>query len=99
MKIKWEDKEYDFNLNELTVAQAKVIKVHCGLTLVGLEEGILAGDADALRAIYWLMKVQNGEQSNIDTNDFKVMPFLVAFGDAAEDEAGEGNGSENPTEP
>jgi hypothetical protein len=83
MEVLYEDQTYIFDFDEITVQQAKVIKVHCGMTLKGLEDGLADGDADALRALYWLMMVTNGEKANIDTIDFKIVRFSKAIQDAA----------------
>lgn len=83
MLVKFEGKEYQFDLDEITLAQATVIKVHCKLTLIGLEAGLRDGDPDALRAIYWLMLVNSGSPANIDTLDFKIVKFANAVQEAS----------------
>jgi len=102
MKIKFEGEEYTFDLEELTVAQAKVIKVHTGMTLLGLEEGLSRGDPDALRALYWLMHAQSGKSCDIDRADFKIIAFSKALEEslAPEDEEGaeKPNSEESPKE-
>ena len=87
MNVKFEDVDYEFDLSKMTVAQAKVIKVHCGLGLKGLSDGINEGDPDALRAVYWLMQVQSGISSNIDRVDFVVVAFLDALAEGTKAEA------------
>lgn len=87
MKINFEGDEYEFDLNEITVAQAKVIKVHTGMTLLGLEEGLSNGDPDALRAIFWLMHAQSGKTCDIDRADFKIMSFSQALEQSLTEEA------------
>jgi hypothetical protein len=81
MKVTWEDKEYTFDLDEMTVAQAKTIKVHCGLTISQLNDGLWRDmDPDAVRAAYWLMHVQSGKKAlDIDRIDFKVVRFMEAL--------------------
>jgi hypothetical protein len=100
MNVKFEDVDYEFDLSKMTVAQAKVIKVHCGLGLKGLSDGINEGDPDALRAVYWLMQVQSGISSNIDRVDFVVVAFLDALAEAskAETEAAAELGEDAPKE-
>lgn len=83
MHVTYEDKEYTFDLEEITVAQARTIKASCGLSLMGLEEGLTTGDADALRAVFWLMLCQNGESPDIDRVDFKIVKFARAIDGAA----------------
>jgi hypothetical protein len=84
MEVDYEGKVYDLDFDEVTVQQAKVIKVHCGLSLKGLEQGLADGDADALRALFWLMTVNSGETASIDTIDFKIVKFSKAIQEAAE---------------
>ena len=86
MIVHYEGKEYSFDLDDLTVAQAKVIKDHCNMTLFALEQGLTSADPDALRALYWLMMAQSGESCNIDLVDFKIMPFVKALGEAFDSE-------------
>lgn len=87
MKINFEDQEWTLDLNDITVAQAKVIKVHRGLTLKALSQGLDDLDPDALVAVYWLMKAQSGQTSNIDQVDFRAIKFALAVGEAANAEA------------
>ena len=94
MKINFEGKEFTLDLDEISVSQAKVIKVHTGQTLKSLGDGMQEGDPDALRAVFWLMHVQSGVSLDIDRADFKIVKFLTALGEAisedddvAEDEA------------
>jgi hypothetical protein len=86
MEVIYEDKAYTLDFDEITVTQAKVIKTHCGMTLKGLEEGLADGDADALKALFWLMVVNTGETANIDTVDFKIVKFSKAVQEGAEKE-------------
>jgi hypothetical protein len=94
MKIAFEDRDYELDLDDITVAQAKVIKVHRGLTLKGLSDGLNELDADALVAAYWLMRVQSGDVGiDIDRVDFKAVRFAEALVKAnkAEESAAEAN--------
>jgi hypothetical protein len=86
MKVAWDDKEFDFDLDELTVAQAKVIKVHCQLTLTKLLEGLREVDPDAVRAAFWLMHAQSGVPCNIDLVDFKLVDFANALSEGRQRE-------------
>jgi hypothetical protein len=83
MRVTYEGKEYSFDLEEITVAQARTIKTSCGLSLMALENGLTEGDADALRAVFWLMLCQNGENADIDRVDFKIVKFARAIDEAA----------------
>lgn len=82
MKISYEDKEYDFDLDEIDVSQATVIKRKFGLTLLSLESGLREGDPDSLRCLYWLMLTQDGQRVNIDNINFKIVKFANAIQEA-----------------
>jgi hypothetical protein len=88
MKLKYLGKDYNFDMDELDVKQASVIKANTGLSLRGLEEGISDGDPDALRAMFWVMLVNNDEpNADINTVNFKIVPFARAIQEASEAEA------------
>lgn len=88
MQINWQGEDFTFAIDEMTVAQAKVIKTHTGFTLRSLSEGINDGDPDALRATYWLMHAQTpGKTCNIDNVDFRLVEFISALADATKAEA------------
>jgi hypothetical protein len=99
MKINFEGKEYDLDLDEITTGQAKVIKVHTGQTLKSMAEGMQEGDPDALRALYWLMHVQSGLSLDIDRADFKMIKFLTAIGAADAEAAKEAEAKEDTATP
>jgi hypothetical protein len=87
MKIEFEDKEYQLDLDDITVAQAKVIKVHRQLTLKSLSDGLNELDPDALVATYWLMRIQSGDTGvDIDRVDFMALRFAEALAKGAEAE-------------
>jgi hypothetical protein len=87
MLVQYEGNDFDFDLEEITVGQAKVIKERCGLTLGGLEGGLAEGDPDALRALFWLMLQNSGDiRTSIDAVDFKIVKFSKALQDATEKE-------------
>lgn len=85
MKIMYREKEYDFDLDAMDVAQAKVVKVHCGLTMKGIVEGMAEMDPDAMRAAYWLMQVQSGNPCDIDRVNFPMVEFATALITASEE--------------
>jgi len=84
MLVNYDNKEYTFDLDDVTVAQLREIYTHCGgLTLATLETGLQEGHPNALTAIYWLMLENNGETSSIQTVNFKVVKFFKALQDAS----------------
>jgi len=84
MKITYREQEFEFDLDAIDVAQAKVIKVHCGLTLKGITDGIAELDPDAMRAAFWLMHVQSSIPCDIDRINFPLVEFASAIIEAAE---------------
>ena len=97
MKILYEGETLEFDLEEITVQQATVLKRKLGLTLLSLDSGLIEGDPDALRAVYWLIRTQSGERLDIDEVDFKIVKLANAIqaavekeSEAAEDEAPKG---------
>jgi hypothetical protein len=85
--IEYEEKTYDFEMDNISVQQLKTIFTHLdGLTLGALENGIPQGDPNALIALYWLMLENNDEHVPIDQVDFKVIKFFKAFRIAADKE-------------
>lgn len=99
MKIDFENNVYDLDLDDITVAQAKVIKVHRQLTLKTLSDGLNELDPDALVAIYWLMRIQSGDTGiDIDRVDFKAVRFAEAIAKAAQAESDAKGEDETPKE-
>jgi hypothetical protein len=93
MIVNFEDKEYEFSLDDIDVPQARFIKRKFGMTLMDLENGLGEADPDALVALYWLMQNQNGVTVDPDKVNFKLVRFGIALKDAvvADNEA-------NPTD-
>ena len=89
MNIEFEDKEYTFDLDEIDLRQASIIYDKCGLTLMTLELGLSDGNPAAMRAIYWLMLVQSGQDEDIDRLNFKIVKFAHALQVAGEKQAAE----------
>jgi hypothetical protein len=87
MIVEYEGEKLTFDLDEIDVQQATVLKRQLGLTLLALDAGLTEGDPDALRAVYWLMLVQSG-QKNVDINEvnFKIVKLANAIQDAADKE-------------
>jgi hypothetical protein len=99
MKVDYEGKTYNFELEEITVSQATVLKRRLGLTLLSLDAGLNEGDPDALRAVYWLMLDQSGERVDIDEVDFKIVKLANAVQAAADKEAEENKTEEDREAP
>lgn len=82
MKVTYEDREYEFDLDEIDVDQAQLIYSKTGLTIITLEAGLEEMNPFALKAVFWLMLVQNGEKADFDRVNFKLAKFLSALMDA-----------------
>jgi len=79
MKIQFEDREYDFDLESLKLDEARTIKRRFQMTIRGLMNGLSEMDPDACAAMYWLMLKQNG--TLIDPDKIENFPILQ-FGEA-----------------
>jgi hypothetical protein len=93
MIVHFDDKDYQFDIDEIDLTEAMYIQSNTGLTVAGMWQGFKDSDPQALRALYWLMLKQNGKTTDISKLNFKVIKFDVALVEAmtAEQEA-------NPTE-
>lgn len=87
MLVKYEDQEYQFDIEELTLAQATRIFKTYNLSLLELEVGMQTGNINALRAIYWVMLEQNGERIPLDRLKFKPVKLARAINAALKAEA------------
>ena len=86
MKICYEGEELEFDLEQITVRQAMMLKMKLGLTLLGLDQGLSTGDPDAMLAVFWLMKTQAGDKVDLDDLDFKVVKLANAIQEAVDRE-------------
>jgi hypothetical protein len=93
MIVHFEDKDYQFDLDDIDVSQARYLKRKTGMTLMDLEDGLERADPDCLVALYWLMLAQNGKAIDMDKVNFKLVKFGIALRKAAEAER-----EANPTE-
>ncbi len=96
MLIHFDDQDYEFDFDEVEVGQADQIKRKYGITLLGIERGLLDVDSEALRCMYWLMLAQNGKRVNIDTLQFKPVKLAKAINDAMLKENEKAAAAEDP---
>jgi hypothetical protein len=96
MKIEYEGETLEFDLEEVTVSQATVLKRRLGLTLLSLDQGLMDGDPDALRAVMWLIQTQAGKKVDIDELDFKIVKLANAIQAAVEKDAEDRDADEAP---
>lgn len=92
MKVDFEDRVWDLDIDEIDVAQAMVVKVKTGFNLLQWQAALEQGDVVAAKALYWLMLAQNGVNKDLDVVNFKVLKFIAAVGKASE-----GEGEVDPT--
>lgn len=92
--VHFEGAEYNFDIEDLNLAQARVIKNQTGMSIRKLLDGLAELDPEALAALYWLMLNQNGKAVDIHKVNFKVMEFGKALDEAFE---ADGEAEENPT--
>lgn len=87
IKLTYEDQEYTLDIEDIDLRQAIIIKDKCDLTLMTLEDGLNNGDPQALKALFWLMMAQNGDEQDIDRVNFKIVKFARALDEAGRREA------------
>jgi hypothetical protein len=94
MLVQFQDKDYEFEIEDIELSQARYIKRHTTLSVRALLNGLRELDPDCLAAIYWLMLQQNGTVVDIAKVNFPVLRFAAALGDAMSREK-----EETPTTP
>lgn len=82
MLVNYDDREWELDLDEMDVKQARTIKVATGLTPLELQRGMVQVDPDALVGLFWYMQVTNGEKCDIRRVNFKLVKFSNAISDA-----------------
>jgi hypothetical protein len=105
MLINWDGTDYLYDDRRVKVSQAAIIKRETGLDWpMEFAEAIGKLNPDAVRAMMWLVRLQNGHIERIEDVDGSVMEFLEAYSKGVEAElakqaAKDAEGSPNPTEP
>ena len=86
LDIEWEGRIWALDTEDLTLAQAFVIKdatkdevFKAGRPIQSWLIGAANGDPGCLRGLYWLMLQQDGQQRAIAGLDFAVMKFHGAY--------------------
>lgn len=82
MNIKYEDKTYTFDLEDMDLVQAKVMKEAGFPSLKGFTDALAEVDLDALGFAFWLMLDQSGIKQDPKTLSFKPLKFLRAISEA-----------------
>ena len=79
MQFEFEDKTYTYDPAGLDVRTAMVIKVHTGHGLKSWNEAVQELEPDAVQALFWAVKQQNGEPCEIASLNFSIPDFMAAF--------------------
>lgn len=102
MIVQFEDKEYNFDIEALDLAQARHIKRQTGLSVKGLLDGLAELDPEACVALYWLMLKQNGTATDMNKVNFPILKFgeaIIAAFQAEEEKEAEADPTEAEAEP
>ncbi len=85
MIVRWEDRDWDWRPEELTVGMARKIRDFTGRGLRSWDMGVSDGEADSLIALWWAIQHQNGVDVPIETIEATFTPtlFYRAMDDAA----------------
>lgn len=92
MIVRFEDRDWEFDLEDIDVSQARHIKRATQLSLKQLYDGVRDLDADAFVAMYWLMKAQNGVVVDMNKVNFPILKFGQAISAAQKAEKEEEEG-------
>ena len=99
MIIHFEDRDWELNLDKLTLQQGIAIQMHTGLSIAEFEDTLDVGEDEngnlrdpgpkwliCLGCVYWLMHQQGGDVFPIAKADFVLSEFLQAMGEAMQAE-------------
>ena len=98
MNITFEGRDWEFDLEAITVKQAVAMHLAYGFTLDGWMSAVAETDPRALQCLWWLMLQQDGQVTAIKDADCKLIDLSVAFADAT-GEDDEAAGEPDPTPP
>ena len=100
MKITFEGREWDFDLEAITLKQGVAMHLAYGFTLDAWFRALQETDPRALQCLWWLILQQDGQVMPIKDADCSLIDLSVAFGEAQDAEDGEGEEPEaDPTPP
>lgn len=101
MIIKFDEKEYNLDLDEMDFTEARYIFRQTGLSILKFQEAVLEGNPEALAACWWLVNKRAGRNTDIGKENFKAVKFYAAIVTAVAEgmkTAAEKAEKENPTE-
>ena len=102
MKIEFEGRAWQVDVDDLSLQQAVVITGKMGGSLTAWEKALTEIDdpgwLPAMQCLYWLMRQQDGDRLAIGDIDFAVLKYSHAVVEALERE-GSAAAPEDPTPP
>ena len=84
--VHFEGRDWEFEDDRLTIAQAMVMHAEHGLTLRAWQDGIKELDPRAIQCTYWLMLQQNGIEKPLKDLDFDAIGYMGAYVEALQAE-------------
>lgn len=101
MQIKYEDREYSFEVEKITVDEWRELKRKYKMTPKGFTDGLDEADPDAMTFAYWVMLRQNGQQTFPLGDALKpdIIALNNAFGEWAQAEKARAEAEEAEPDP
>jgi hypothetical protein len=103
LKIEFEGRTWQLDLDEVDMAQGETIAAYTGLSIMAWYKSLLDTDAVAwnksARCLYWLMRQQNGEPVPLETANFAPIRLFTAFGEGLAADSPAAEAEEDPTKP
>lgn len=98
MKITFQDREWEFDLEAITLKQGIAIHLAYGFNLDQWFEAMGDTDPRALQCLWWLILQQDGQVMPLKDADCSLIELATAFGEA-QDEEEETADEPDPTPP
>ena len=95
MRITFEGREWDFDLEAITLKQAVAMHLAYGFTIDDWFKALGDADPRALQCLWWLMLQQDGKVLAIKDADCRIMALAEAFGEA--EDAAQAEAEPDPT--
>lgn len=92
MRITFEGREWDFDMESITLKQGVAMHLAYGFNLDQWLEALQDTDPRALQCLWWLMLQQDGQVMPLKDADCSLIQLAAAFGDSQDEE-------EEPEEP
>ena len=80
MQFEWDGSTWYYDDRKVTVSVAGIIKKETGLNWpVDFAEALQSMDPNAIQALMWLVRQQNGRVEQISEVDGPIVPFMEAY--------------------